>query len=453
MRNSGIMISVNKNAKLDIQLVSESDYIDKKINYLKLVIESAILATMILFGTLNPLFMIAAFFIGIVAILRNPIKYTGCLILFLLPMAGIFKLSPESMSLFTFWEFFLILYWFYLKHFVVNKLEMGALGFIGYLFCVEAANGVLAINANIKLVAGCLILLLFMQLGYEKMYKPVFLSYILGYIASSFFRLLDGKPFAISAFVMAKETRVGLDYFNRFSGLYGDPNYYCINIIIALILVAILLRNRKIKLYTAIIIAIPLFYFAALTNSKSAFLMLIVPAGLFIKVFWDRRSYVLFVFSIITVIIFTLLVFSGKISLFSVVLERLSMGRSMGLDSLTTDRSAIWRNYFSYFNTNLLSDLFGRGLGYITLNNAAAHNTYIDLLYQLGIVGTFWLMGVIIGGFKRYRTNYNRSIVNYGVIICIAAMYFFLSELQFWDPPFHFVICFIALNIDFKNIE
>lgn len=168
MRNSGIMISVNKNAKLDIQLVSESDYIDKKINYLKLVIESAILATMILFGTLNPLFMIAAFFIGIVAILRNPIKYTGCLILFLLPMAGIFKLSPESMSLFTFWEFFLILYWFYLKHFVVNKLEMGALGFIGYLFCVEAANGVLAINANIKLVAGCLILLLFMQLGYEK---------------------------------------------------------------------------------------------------------------------------------------------------------------------------------------------------------------------------------------------------------------------------------------------
>lgn len=181
--------------------------------------------------------------------------------------------------------------------------------------------------------------------------------------------------------------------------------------------------------------------------------MLIVPAGLFIKVFWDRRSYVLFVFSIITVIIFTLLVFSGKISLFSVVLERLSMGRSMGLDSLTTDRSAIWRNYFSYFNTNLLSDLFGRGLGYITLNNAAAHNTYIDLLYQLGIVGTFWLMGVIIGGFKRYRTNYNRSIVNYGVIICIAAMYFFLSELQFWDPPFHFVICFIALNIDFKNIE
>ena len=447
------MISVNMNAKVGIQPVSESDYINKEIDYLKLVIESAILATMILFGTLNPLFMIAAFFVGILAILRNPLKYTGCLILFLLPMAGIFKLSPGSMSLFTFWELFLILFWFYLKHFVVNKLEMGAIVFIGYLFCVEAVNGVFAINANIKLVSGCLILLLFMQLEYEKMYKPVFLSYILGYIASSFFRLLDGKPFAISAFVMTKETRVGLDYFNRFSGLYGDPNYYCINIIIALILVAILLRNRKIRLLTATALAIPLFYFAALTNSKSAFLMLIVPAGLFIKVFWERRSYGLFIFSIITVFLFVLLVFSGKIELFSVVLERLSEGSGTGLDSLTTNRSAIWRDYFSYFNTHLLSDLFGRGLGYVTLNGYAPHNSYIDLLYQLGIVGTSWLMSVIIGAFKRYRTNYNRSVVNYGVIICIAAMYLFLSELQFWDPPFHFIICFIALNIDFKSTE
>lgn len=445
------MISYSKETGVDIQL-TESDSFEREINCYKLIIESTILAVMILFGTLNLVFMIAAFLIGIIAILRNPLKYTGCLIVFLLPMAGIFKLSPDSMSLFTFWEFFLILYWMYLKRFLVNKLEMRALVFFAYLFIVEAANGALAINANIKLVAGCLILLIFMQLEYEKMYKLLFLSYILGYIVSSFFRLLDGNPFAISAFVMTKETRVGVDYFNRFSGLYGDPNYYCINIIIALILVVILLRAKRIKLLSAVALAVPLLWFAALTNSKSAFLMLVVPAALFIQVFWERKNYVLFVLSIITVISFMFWVFSGKIALFNVVLERLKTGSDLGLNSLTTDRSAIWKDYFNFFNSHLLSDIFGRGLGYITLNSAAAHNTYIDLLYQLGAVGTAWLMSVIAGGFKQYRSNYNRSIVNYGVLICIMAMYLFLSELQFWDPPFHFIICFVALNIDLKNI-
>lgn len=154
---------------------------------------------------------------------------------------------------------------------------------------------------------------------------------------------------------------------------------------------------------------------------------------------------------IITSIIF--LTFSGNITLFSVVLERLTTGNSLGVDSLTTGRSEIWRDYFKFFSSHLFSDTFGRGLGYITLNNAAAHNTYIDLLYQLGVVGTTCLLSIIAGGFKRYRCNYNRSIVNYGVLICIMGMYLFLSELQFWDAPFHFIMCFVALNIDFKSIR
>lgn len=167
---------------------------------------------------------------------------------------------------------------------------MRAFMFFLYLFIVELANGALAISANVKLVSGCLILLIFMQLGYEKMYKPLFLSYVLGYIVSSFFRFLDGNPFPISAFVKIKETRVGVDYVNRFSGLYGDPNYYSVNIIIALILVVILLRTKKIKLSSAIALSLPLILFAALTNSKSAFLMLIVPIGLFIRAFGKERT-------------------------------------------------------------------------------------------------------------------------------------------------------------------
>lgn len=99
------MISYRKETKEGVKLTG-SNVFDRKKNCYKLIIQSAILAIMILFGTLNFAVMIFAFLAGIIVILRNPFNYTGCLMVFLLPMSGIFKLSPNSMSLFTFWEIF-----------------------------------------------------------------------------------------------------------------------------------------------------------------------------------------------------------------------------------------------------------------------------------------------------------------------------------------------------------
>lgn len=47
-------------------------------------------------------------------------------------------------------------------------------------------------------------------------------------------------------------------------------------------------------------------------------------------------------------------------------------------------------------------------------------------------------------GFKR-----KKNILNYSVLICILLMYFFLSEVLYFDPPFHIILSFLVLNLPF----
>ena len=106
----------------------------------------------------------------------------------------------------------------------------------------------------------------------------------------------------------------------------------------------------------------------------------------------QKKNYFLFV---CVAIIGSVLVFqalSGKIEIFSSVLSRFD--EAADAESLTTGRSYIWSNYMSYLEKNPLVLWFGRGLGAEILNTHAAHNTYIDMLYYLGIVGTAFLIAV-----------------------------------------------------------
>lgn len=63
-------------------------------------------------------------------------------------------------------------------------------------------------------------------------------------------------------------------------------------------------------------------------------------------------------------------------------------------------RMAIWRQLISaFFDSNVLQQLFGHGFGTTTLANSAhlvAHNVYIELLYDVGILGLISFVGMLI---------------------------------------------------------
>ena len=113
-----------------------------------------------------------------------------------------------------------------------------------------------------------------------------FLCYIAGVLTSSLLMYVNLSLFRITEYVSSKTERlVGADVgdnITRFAGLYGDPNYYSVNIIVAMILILCLYRKRKINSIHSIILIVPFVFFAAKTGSKSALLMLIIPALLFV---------------------------------------------------------------------------------------------------------------------------------------------------------------------------
>lgn len=147
------------------------------------------------------------------------------------------------------------------------------------------------------------------------------------------------------------------------------------------------------------------------------------------------------------------LAFSGQIPALEVVVKRFLASDTldgMDINRLTTGRSDIWLMYAKYLISNSKILLFGQGIG-AGYYQHAPHSTYIDFLYFLGIAGTILLMGSLLAISKQSRIfKTKRNILNYCVMICVVVMYTFLSELFFFDIPFHLFVAITVLNLN-KN--
>ena len=145
------------------------------------------------------------------------------------------------------------------------------------------------------------------------------------------------------------------------------------------------------------------------------------------------------------------MLFSGEIELFNGILYRITSAND--ISSLTTGRFDIWINYLSFLFDNLGRFLFGGGLGAEMLNKRVAHNTYIDLLYYLGILGTTLLITVFLTITSPKKNTAKLNLLNYSIWICIGVMYFFLSELFYFDCAFHIVIAIMVSKVDMNLVD
>ena len=85
------------------------------------------------------------------------------------------------------------------------------------------------------------------------------------------------------------------------------------------------------------------------------------------------------------------------------------------------------------------------------LDNSATHNTYLDLVYYLGIIGTVFIVASIYNAAKQKNPTSKRNWLNYGGWPCVIPMYFFLSELFSYDGPFHVLIALLVFKTDMQS--
>lgn len=410
---------------------------------------STFFALLILFGTYSNVFSLAAFLGCCLMVVFFDKESILLQLFFVMPMANIFKLSPTSQSFFT-----ILLLLYVVLHLVLpRKATLLVILFAIYVVVGELFAGQFLLFRTIKLLCSLLFLSSILNGKVDVRHREIFLSYIIGTIVASIFGTMDSGYFKIKAYTGVEEYRNpnAEEIIERFTGLYGDPNYYVVGVIIAICLVVILYHRKELKTLPAFILITPIIYFLIITYSKSAIIMLIVPLFCIMFSFYKKKNHLAMFALMFIAVIVILLATSGQIPALEIITERFLVSETtegVDVNSLTTGRLNIWIRYIKYLIHNFSTAVLGSGIASEYVEGRAAHNTYIESIYHLGVVGSTLLVAILTVISKQsLKVRIKRNVMNYSIMICIVAMYFFLSELFYFDPPFHIFLAFMVLNL------
>ena len=402
-----------------------------------------LLTVLILFGTHSGIFSLTAFAISALVVVFDKSHFKLMMMTYLMLMAHVFCISPDGMSYFTFLMFLYV---------GINLAEERsilwiAVFFILYVVIVQLLRSQFNYKEDLKLIGNVLFIghsLSEIHSFNEDERKRVSITFIVAVLVSSYMRSFDSSFFRISAFTESLNEEgygAGVERIVRFSGLYQDPNYYSVNLIAALCLIVILHYKGNTSKLFCVASAGVILYYGSLTYSKSFLLMLLLPLAAFLYANHRIGRYDVQVISILMIVAAIVLVLLINPDYLTRMLRRVE-----SKDSITTGRSELWLLYLdgTYQKPDIL--LFGSGIGSKLLFDHAPHNSYVDLLYHLGVCGSSLLIAVIVSSGIRYSNNVRKNFLNFSVLLSIAFTYFFLSQLHSYEFPVHLMLSYMVLN-------
>lgn len=362
-----------------------------------------------------------------------------CILLFCMSFTHIFKNAPGSTSFFVYIMLFYVV-WNMMRMCQFHRIIGELIVFCAYYAAIHFASGMMQITQLVKFAANFLILYIAVHIIDYDQPRDIFLTYIFGVLLASLCR--KSELFPNICFYTGEGNTYG-----RFTGMHADPNYYGVNLIIALCLVVIMFHRREIPVWLTLILTGAIVWFCTLTASKMVFLMLLIPGMLFMySNYVNRRIWLQILFAGILVALIGMIL-SGQIKAFDYVLRRFNEVDDAA--SLTTGRSIKWGHYFDYIFSSPKVVMLGAGLNapYSLVSNGVPHNTYIDFLFHLGIVGSFGFIWCVLRIFALNLKLIKRNIMNGCLIVCVLIMWLSLSELLYFDLPFHLLLGYVVWNV------
>lgn len=332
-------------------------------------------------GLYFPALNAIALLIFAIGVMQSKHEDILCVTVFLMSFTPIFKINLGGFALFNLAVIIAIV-----RLMIIGRIDkrkvMPLFILIIYSFAFGIRNGY---SEPISIV----VYLLFGLLIFEPdkiSFTRVIHHLSLGIIITSVLAMLKGNLPGISQVVSQAHIRYSAGvYYDRFSGLEGNPNYYTMILSIAVASFSVIIINGKARVIDYIYIILMLF-FGLMSVSQSFVVTLVINAGLFLLLSQKRgkaKNIIAFLF-----IGFGVAILLNE-QIMEILLFRYRGGiESDSLDTLTTGRSSLWSSYINYIISNLNVLLFGRGIGAKNLPVGASHSFYIDLLYHLGLVGT-----------------------------------------------------------------
>jgi hypothetical protein len=340
--------------------------------------------------------------------LENKLNY----LLFLISWSFVAKFDLSSYSL------FLIMSLAYIVVMTANiffrriKLCLRTLNAVIILFIVVLLNLMFSKDRLITINMGFLvnyITIYFAIISTKSIndFEDYSFMYSLGLVSSGIVGYLAKYIAPIQAYLLSM-TRVNTIIVNgklasRFSGLNLDPNYFSINILIAISCMAIVgYYNRKNNRINSIIVFL-LSILGLVTLSKMFIIcyifMIILIFYLYIKE--DVKKAAGHFFGIGIVLFAVILLVGGDI--YEAYLVRF-FGYGNDLVSITTGRITIWTMYMEEISNSLKIILIGQGIGSFA-KGTAAHSIYMTSVYYLGITGILVMLNYIYNLNNDYRNS------------------------------------------------
>lgn len=206
-------------------------------------------------------------------------------------------------------------------------------------------------------------------------------AFVLSVLTSSVYALVFRKTSAMTAIVGREVLAYYGSSLTRFQGLFRDPNYYMSLVIMAIVLLTLLYFKKYISkaLFSAGIVC--MFFFGALTYSKTFLFLICLYWGLcFFYLLRARRYIFAAAFSVGTVVLAIIL----SNTLFATTLYRITSASSVS--ELTTGRTDMFEEYWREIIASPGTMLFGKGLS-AQLLKKGTHNLFLEIQYYVGAIG------------------------------------------------------------------
>ncbi len=342
-----------------------------------------------------------------------------------------------------------------------NKVRVSLTVIVGFLFfvlCIVITSG-FASNSNQLIVVGFLLNFLTIAVAIATLNKNAsFERYVLSYafgLAFSGFVALLGRwiPQVQQQIQSMGETYTLYEnnhLYTRFSGLDIDPNYFSLQVLVAIALLLVVAGYKKQLLKESVLI-LALALMGLHTLSKMFLLMLIVILIYVCIVYITSRyrSVMKYIFAL-TVIILAAMPF-GLLDFIIVTIARFSE-QGGTVVSVTTGRSSLWLAYLHEIIANPRIFLMGNGIGTGFLEGYAAHNMYLSYWYFTGLLGIVALLVFVAYSYNHLKKTTEGSIkmakrvLNGLPLFVVIVANFSLDSIVMDFFPLVLFLCLLSLN-------
>ncbi|CQR57844.1 putative membrane protein [Paenibacillus riograndensis SBR5] len=207
------------------------------------------------------------------------------------------------------------------------------------------------------------------------------ICYIMGTIQFLLPNLVRGYYLTFSDPYIVKTNFVVFSQYNRILGIYNDPNVFGYFLVMIL---AIKIASTRKKTWLSYVLIFIDFLFILLSQSRWCILISVV---LLIFYFVQMNKFSKVRFAVISIILLISLIFLYP-NIVNIIITRFNKNIS-GDTNFTDPRFVHWAYYINDLRSVIPHLLFGKGLGATGMGNnyIIMENSYLDIMYKLGLIG------------------------------------------------------------------